>query len=240
FSTDVSHELRTPITSIRGQLEVALFTAKDAEQYREAIVTALQDVERLSQIVRALLLLAQSESGQVALQKAQIDLSATLRDIIDQFQIPADAGGVDLRADLPPECFIEVDRVQIERMISNLISNAIKFTPPGGRVSVSLKPVGDRIELAVQDTGCGIHPEHLPHIFERFYRVPTIDQTPEKGLGLGLSFVAWIAQAHGGKVKVESELNKGSRFVVSLPSPKPLSSPREPVAAASNLPIPSR
>src|SRR5207249_1166978 len=90
FSTDVSHELRTPITAIRGQLEVALFTAKDVDQYREAMLNSLQDVERLSQIVRALLLLSQAESGQLRLRKTMLDLSASVRDIIDQFQIPAD------------------------------------------------------------------------------------------------------------------------------------------------------
>ena len=217
FSTDVSHELRTPITAIRGQLEVALFTAQDAEQYREAILNSLQDVERLSQIVRALLLLSQAESGQVALHKTWLDLSASVRDIIDQFQIPAEEARIRLMANLPAECAVEVDRVQIERMISNLISNAVKFTPPGGEVRVTLKSFGDRVDLIVEDTGRGIAPEHLPHVFDRFYQVPGPDVNVERGLGLGLSFVSWIAKAHGGSVEVESVLNHGSRFRVSLP-----------------------
>jgi heavy metal sensor kinase len=220
FSTDVSHELRTPITAIRGQLEVALFTAKDIDQYREAMLNSLQDVERLSQIVRALLLLSQAESGQVALRKSRLDLSTLATDIIDQFQIPAEAAQIRLIADLPPECPAEVDRVQIERMLSNLISNALKFTPPGGEVRVSLKPQPDRIDLIVEDTGRGISPDHLPHIFDRFYQVPDSDVNVERGLGLGLSFVSWIAKAHGGSVEVMSELNKGSRFTVSLPAPQ--------------------
>jgi heavy metal sensor kinase len=219
FSTDVSHELRTPITAIRGQLEVALFTAKDIDQYREAMFNSLQDVERLSQIVRALLLLSQAESGQVALRKTRLDLSSSARDIIDQFQIPAEAARIRLVADLPKACPAEVDRIQIERMLSNLISNALKFTPPGGEVRVSLKPHEDRIDLIVEDTGRGIAPEHLPHIFDRFYQVPDSDTNAERGLGLGLSFVSWIAKAHGGSVEVGSELNKGSRFTVSLPAP---------------------
>jgi heavy metal sensor kinase len=218
FSTDVSHELRTPITAIRGQLEVALFTAKDIEQYREAMFNSLQDIERLSQIVRALLLLSQAESGQVALRKTRLDLSTSARDIIDQFQIPAEAAQIRLVADLPPECPVEVDRVQIERMLSNLISNALKFTPVGGEVRVSLRRRSDRIDLIVEDTGRGIAPEHLPHVFDRFYQVPDSDANAERGLGLGLSFVSWIAKAHGGSVEVESEMNKGSRFTVSLPA----------------------
>ena len=225
FSTDVSHELRTPITAIRGQLEVALFTAKDIEQYREAMFNSLQDIERLSQIVRALLLLSQAESGQVALHKVRLDLSSSARDIIDQFQIPAEAAQIHLIADLPPECPAEVDRVQIERMLSNLISNAVKFTPAGGEVRVALRPHPDRLDLIVEDTGRGIAPEHLPHIFDRFYQVPDSDVNAERGLGLGLSFVNWIAKAHGGSVEVESELNKGSRFTISLPAPPEEPSP---------------
>ena len=139
FSTDVSHELRTPITAIRGQLEVALFTATTVEQYRDATLNCLQDIERLSQIVRALLLLSQAESGQLALQKTRLDLVSVVRDIVEQFQIPAEGAHVALSADLPPECTAEVDRVQIERMLSNLLSNALKFTGAGGSVYVGLR-----------------------------------------------------------------------------------------------------
>ena len=239
FSTDVSHELRTPITAIRGQLEVALFTAKDAEQYREAILNSLQDVERLSQIVRALLLLSQAESGQVALHKTWLDLSATVRDIIDQFQIPAEEARIRLVADLPPECPAEVDRVQIERMISNLISNAVKFTPPGGEVRVALRPHPERVDIVVADTGPGIAPEHLPHIFDRFYQVPGSDVNVERGLGLGLSFVNWIAKAHGGSVEVDSELNKGSQFTISLPAPETEKPPRQLAVKGAGTPTPA-
>lgn len=219
FSTDVSHELRTPITAIRGQLEVALFTATSTEQYREAIFNALQDIDRLSQIVRALLLLSQAESGQLTLQKSRLNLSEVLEDLVEQFQIPAEAAAVRLSADLPPDCFADVDRVQIERMITNLLSNAIKFTPEKGSVRVSLRQQEDRVEISVQDTGRGIPTEHLPHIFDRFYRVTGSGgaPSPEQGLGLGLSFVAWIVKAHHGKIDVESALGAGTRFIITLP-----------------------
>ena len=220
FSTDVSHELRTPITAIRGQLEVAMFTAKTPDQYQEAILNALQDIERLSQIVRALLLLSQAESGQVVLQKTRLDLAAVVRDIVDQFQIPAEAQQVRLESRLPHDCALNADRVQIERMLSNLLSNALKFTPPGGTVRALLRADADDIELVVEDTGCGISAEALPYIFERFYRVRGKEEesSPEKGLGLGLSFVAWIVKAHGGEIHVESTPGKGSRFIVHLPA----------------------
>ena len=220
FSTDVSHELRTPITAIRGQLEVALFTAKTTDQYREAMFNALQDIDRLSQIVRALLLLSHAESGQLVLQKSRLNLCEVLHDLVDQFQIPAEAAGVRLTADLPAECAAEADRVQIERMITNLLSNALKFTPEGGRVNVTLHATPEYVEIAVNDTGRGIPREYLPHIFDRFYRVPGSGTAPgpEQGLGLGLSFVAWIVKAHRGKIEVESTPGEGTRFLIRLPA----------------------
>ena len=225
FSIDVSHELRTPITIIRGQLEVALFTAQTAEQYRDAIVSSLQDIERLSQIVRALLLLSQAETGQVVLQKTTLDLAAVVHDITEQFEIPAEGAQVHLSSSGTDQPLtIEADKVQIERMLSNLLSNAVKFTPEGGEVRVKLAKLNDEAELIVEDTGMGIPADHLPHIFDRFYRVssPSASASPEKGLGLGLSFVAWIAKAHNGSVNVESEPGKGTRFIVRLPlTPEP-------------------
>ncbi len=220
FSTDVSHELRTPITVVRGQLEVALFTAKTVEQYRDAIVDSLSDIERLSQIVRALLLLSQAETGQVILQKQQLDLVEVVDGIVDQFQIPAEGADVTLRfVKHLPRCEGEFDLVQIERMLSNLLSNAVKFTPSGGEVRVSIDRRDDVAEIRVEDTGQGIPAEHLPHIFDRFYRVrgPGEQASPEKGLGLGLSFVSWIIRAHAGTVNVQSEPGTGTTFAVRLP-----------------------
>jgi len=222
FSTDVSHELRTPLTAIRGQLEVALFTAETPEQYRDAVVNALEDVEKLSSIVRALLLLSQAESGQLALQKTEFDLSAAARDQVEQFQIPAEEKNVRLSADLARETMIPADKTQIDRLLSNLLSNAIKYTPEGGSVNVRVGPAAAAgwVQLVVEDTGMGIPAENLPHIFDRFYRVNNSSAVP--GLGLGLSFVAWIVEAHGGRIEVASTAGEGTRFTVLLPgSPEP-------------------
>jgi len=238
FSTDVSHELRTPLTVVRGQLEVALFTAQTVDQYRDAMADALEGVERLSNIVRALLMLSQAESGQLALQKTELDLADLVRDQVDQHQIPAEAEGVRLSAALPANCAVSADRIQIERLVSNLLGNAIKYTPAGGSVQVSLIPAFDQVKLIVEDSGVGISPSDLPHIFDRFYRVPSADA--EKGLGLGLSFVAWIAKAHGGTVNVESALHQGTRFTVLLPIGRwPALSPAGAVDAAA-VQVPER
>jgi signal transduction histidine kinase len=215
FSTDVSHELRTPLTAIQGQLEVALFTATRKEQLQEAIENALQDVERLANLVRALLLLSQSESGQIPMNKTVIDLGKLVEDLVDQFQIPAEACDLVLTNTTRGPVFCQADRTQIERVVTNLLSNAIKYTPAGGWVRASAETSGGNARLLVEDSGVGIPASHLPYIFDRFYRVP--DPNPEKGLGLGLSFVAAIVKAHGGEIRVESESGKGSRFEVLLP-----------------------
>jgi heavy metal sensor kinase len=225
FSTDVSHELRTPLTAIQGQLEVALFTATTKEQLQEAIENALQDVERLANLVRALLLLSQSESGQIPMRKDVLDLGRLLEDIVDQFQIPAEASNLQLihATTQPVPC--EADRTQIERVVTNLLSNAIKYTPPGGWIKAYAEPVGNQARLVIEDSGVGIPASHIPHIFDRFYRVP--DPNPEKGLGLGLSFVAAIVKAHGGEIRVQSEAGKGSRFEVLLPSGAAVAAPQQ-------------
>ena len=221
FSTDVSHELRTPLTAIRGQLEVALLTAKTIDEYKDAMVDALQDVERLSQTIRALLLLSQAESGQLAIQWHVLDLAPIAADIVDQFQIPAEGARLTLTADLPEACLIEGDRIQLERLLSNLLSNAMKYTPEGGTVHVGITCTTGQATIVVEDTGLGIKQDHLPHIFDRFYRVPTADQGPDKGLGLGLSFVAWIVKAHRGTIDVESRIGIGTRFTITLPAAIP-------------------
>jgi heavy metal sensor kinase len=236
FSTDVSHELRTPITALRGQLEVALLNAKDVEQLREAIIGSLDDIERLSQIVRALLLLSQAESGQLTLQKVRTDVVAAILGILEQYQFVAEENGVRLSSDLPPECHADVDRVQFERLISNLLSNALKYTPSGGKVHLRLRSCDGLVHIEVGDTGIGIPAEHLPHIFERFYRVSSSHALTQRGMGLGLSFVAWIVKAHGGRIDVSSETGKGSKFSVYVPQSVEIASLRE----SSAEPVPAQ
>ena len=219
FSTDVSHELRTPLTSIRGQLEVALFTAETPDQYRDAMVNALEDVEQLSSIVRALLLLSQAESGQLALQKTALDLSKLVIEMVDQFQIPAQEKQIILTARTSPGCVIHADRTQIERLLANLLSNAVKYTPAGGSIAVQVGPTDSpvMVSLEVTDTGVGIPAENLPHIFDRFYRVRSPQTNAIMGLGLGLSFVSWIVKVHEGRMEVASTVGEGTSFRIQLP-----------------------
>jgi heavy metal sensor kinase len=217
FSIDVSHELRTPLTAIRGELEVALLTATTVEQYREAVMAAMEDCERLSKVVRALLQLSQAETGQVTLAAETLDLSALAAAVTDQFAIPAEEKEITLALEAAPGAMVLGDRIQLERLLSNLISNAIKYTPAKGKVTVSVVGTPAEVILKVADTGRGIPAEHQPHIFDRFYRVPDGDRDPEKGLGLGLSFVAWIAKAHHAGIHVDSTPQVGTTFTVSFP-----------------------
>lgn len=219
FSTDVSHELRTPITVVRGQLEVALMTATTEEELRCAIESALLDIERLSQIIRALLQLAKAEGGQTALQLQDVDLVALVREVTSDLEIPAMDRDVALRTILPQYGTIAGDRIQIERLLYNLIDNGIKYTREGGfvEVAVRIREGGEKIALEIRDNGKGIAPEHLPHLFDRFYRVPSRESGIEKGLGLGLSFVSWIVKAHCGEIEVRSDIDQGTTFTVTFP-----------------------
>jgi signal transduction histidine kinase len=150
------------------------------------------------------------------MHKNSLDLGRLVEDIVDQFQIPAEAGDLQLEHTTTQPVPCEVDRMQIERVITNLLSNAIKYTPAGGWIKACAEPAGQQVRLVVEDSGVGIPASHIPHIFDRFYRVP--DPNPEKGLGLGLSFVAAIVKAHGGEIHVTSDPGKGSRFEVLLPA----------------------
>jgi signal transduction histidine kinase len=156
----------------------------------------------------------------LVLQKTRLDLGEVAADVVDQFQIPADEKDVKLTATLEPGWMASADRTQMERMISNLLSNAVKYTPKGGKVHVSVRRDAEEgwIRLEVVDNGVGIPAENLPHIFDRFYRVRNAQTNYTQGLGLGLSFVAWIVSAHDGIIHVESEPGKGSKFIVRLPA----------------------
>ncbi|HUQ94292.1 MAG TPA: HAMP domain-containing sensor histidine kinase, partial [Bryobacteraceae bacterium] len=160
---------------------------------------------------------SQTESGQLSLQKSALNLSAVVEDVVDQFQIPGEEAQLTLRCEIPGPVCIEGDRVQIERMVSNLLSNAVKYTPPGGSVTARVRREEDSVIFEVEDTGVGILPDHLPHIYDRFYRVPGSSKE-KQGLGLGLSFVSWIVKAHGGTIHVDSKPGEGTRFTITLPA----------------------
>lgn len=215
FVSNVSHELRTPLTIIRTMAETLLDDdPPDPELSKKYLPKVISEVDRLSTISNDLLILSAAESNPV--RKHNCDIAETFRSVLDQLTKKASDKGLDLIYQGPKQFFIEANTAQMTQVAINLIDNAINYTPQGS-VTVNLKDEGILVEIDVIDTGLGISSEHLPRIFERFYRIDKARSRATGGTGLGLSIVKHIVESHGGKVSVESTLNKGSTFVVKLP-----------------------
>jgi heavy metal sensor kinase len=221
FSVDASHELRTPLTGIRGQLEVALLTARTTEQYRSAIETAMEDVERLVGIVNGLLQLAEAESGHLRLQRSLQRLAPIVEARMERLSAQAGKKRIRMIFDGDQDCCANVDREQIARLLGQLLGNAVTYTRADGEVRVRAWAEGTGVKLRVSDNGPGIADEHLPHIFERFYRVRAGETGQGTGAGLGLTLAAWLVDAHQGQISVTSQQGHGTSFEVSLPAGGP-------------------
>ncbi|GAP10030.1 signal transduction histidine kinase [Bellilinea caldifistulae] len=214
FLADVSHELRTPLTVIKGEVGLMRLTNELDE---ESLRNIEKEVDRLTRLVGDLLLLAQAESGQLPLDLKPVELDTILLEVLQQMQILA-SGKVNLRLEEIDQVMVRGDRDRLKQVILNLVANAINYTPAGGEVRLSLSRQGGQSCLMVEDTGPGIPPEDLPHIFDRFYRGdPSRKRTENSGFGLGLSIAKWIVDHHGGQIEVESQVGKGTRFTVWLP-----------------------
>lgn len=220
FVANVSHQLRTPLAAMRAALETLEEGAlEDPEAARSFLGSLKREVERMERLVLELLDLSRLESGQVALHLAPVPVEALVREVAERFSPLAQQAGLTLTFQVPPDLPpVLVDRDKLLQALSNLLDNAIKFTPRGGKVCLGAHKENGTVAFEVEDTGIGIAPEHLPHIFERFYKA---HRTPgDAGAGLGLAIVKHIVQAHGGSVRVESQAGKGSRFTLLLPAAK--------------------
>jgi two-component system heavy metal sensor histidine kinase CusS len=215
FSDDVAHELRTPLHNMRGELEVAISRARSPEQYREALSSALEESERLSRIVRSLSFLARADE-RAALQREDIDVGRELEVVREFYEAAAQEQGVALNLDVEPGLRAQLDHTLFQQAVGNLVSNAIEHTPSGGEIWLRAKRDDGALRLEVSDNGCGVTPEHLPHVFERFYRAD-----PARGgghVGLGLAVVRSIVERHGGQASMESAPGGGARVELILPS----------------------
>ncbi|MDQ2970538.1 MAG: HAMP domain-containing histidine kinase [Acidobacteriota bacterium] len=218
FIADVSHELRTPLTVLRGSLEVALEEDRPADEYREAIGNALLEVRHLTRLSQNLLFLARGQSGRITLSFANADLVRFVTEVTRDLLPAASDRSIDLAPEVPDEpvrAFIDQDRMQ--QVLHNLLENAIRYTPPEGRIRVRLRSVPGEATIEVSDTGIGIPAGDQPYVFERFFRSDRARRAYTGGSGLGLSIVRWIVEAHKGRVEVESEPEKGTTFRVHLP-----------------------
>lgn len=216
FSDDVAHELRTPINNLRGEIEVALSRARSGEDYRETLGSSLEECNRISRLIQNLLLLARTENGQEPLQSVQIDVGRELATVLEFYEAAAAEAGVILNLSVAEGLRVKMDRTLFQQVIGNLVSNAIAHTKAGGSVNITAGAQNGRLNIAVTDTGCGIATEHLPHLFERFYRADPARTNSGQNVGLGLAVVKGIVDRHRGQVQVESELGRGTTVKLTL------------------------
>ena len=214
----VSHDLRTPLTRLRGTAEMALAGAPDVDRYREALADCVEESDRVLVMLDTLMDISEAESGAMQLQREPMALADVVARAVDLYRDVADAKGVTLVAGAGPDdprIVVMGDRTRLEQVAANLIDNALKYTPAGGRVDVEIGRDGPSALLRVRDTGSGIPADEIPRIFDRLFRGDK--SRAERGLGLGLSLVKAVVGAHGGAVNVESEPGRGSVFTVRLP-----------------------
>ena len=225
FCDIAAHEMKTPLTILQGNLEVALLKARTSEEYREALINNLEQVGRLIALTRSLLTLAKFTSGKPPVHLVPLALEPMIQDMVDELTLLADDRRITLSFEsqsVPP---VLGDAQWLKQALINLLDNALHYTPSGGAVTVRLQVVGEGVAVAVEDTGHGIEPEHLPHLFERFYRTDWARAKDAGGTGLGLPIVKEIAEAHGGTISVTSQVDKGSVFTLRLPVPTHLTIP---------------
>jgi signal transduction histidine kinase len=214
FLADVSHELRTPLTVIKGNVDL-MRRMKNLDE--ESLTSIDQEAGRLTRLVGGLLLLVQAESGNVSLNIRPVELDTLLLEVFQEMKVLA---GEKIKLHLTEIDQIQVngDRDRLKQVLLNLVGNAIQYTPQGGDVFLSLGKVAEQARLIIRDTGPGIPPEDLPHIFERFYRAEKArTRSKTTGFGLGLSIAQWIVDKHGGRIEVDSKEIQGTTFCIWLP-----------------------
>lgn len=214
FSADLAHELRTPIANIRGEGEVALTRARTPDEYREVIESSVSECQRLSGIVDNLLFLARAEAAESPVHRSVFDGRIALEKIRDYYEAIAEERSVSVT--VSGESAVQADPVLFGRALSNLVENGLHFTPSGGAIQISITDRGAASEVSVKDNGCGIAPEHLSRILDRFYRVDS--SRSSEGSGLGLALVKSIMQLHGGSVVVESDVGRGTMVTLTFPN----------------------
>jgi signal transduction histidine kinase len=215
---NVAHDLRTPMARLRGVAERAL-QSDDADAQREALVTCVEESERILAMLDTLMDISEAETGTMRLELEEVQVETILRDVVGLYEETAEDKHVELVTEITPSVIVSADAMRLRQVLANLVDNAIKYTPSGGRVTVRAHREGPNVRFDVADTGIGIASHDLPHIWERLYRGDR--SRTERGLGLGLSLVRAIVLAHGGAVDVTSEPGRGSTFTVRLPVERP-------------------
>jgi len=215
-SDNIAHDLRSPITRIRGIAETTLTGKQSIREYQEMAAAVVEESDRLVEMINTMLEIAQTDSGVTEFSMKPVDMRQIIDDAVDLFLPLAEDKNIGLKTSVTSNPLIVLgDRAKIQRVIANLLDNAIKFTPSGGKVMVSARADDSKATMTIEDTGPGISANDLPHIFERFYRCDKSRSTPGNGLGLSLALA--LVHAHGGDITVTSSPGKGSAFTVSIP-----------------------
>lgn len=217
FSADASHELRTPLTIIRGELEVLLQIPDLPIAAMDGISSALEEGDRMSRIVNSLMTISRLDGGGERMEMLPIDLTSILKVTLEHMSLMAEEKNISLQCHADAPVFVTGDAMRLKQVIVNLVDNAIKYTPNGGRITVKLSAGDGRAVLTVADTGIGISADSLPHVFERFYRADHARSRESGGTGLGLAIVKSICGAHDGTLSIESEEGKSTTLRVELP-----------------------
>jgi signal transduction histidine kinase len=214
-NANIAHDLRSPLTSIRGIAEMSLMNERSVDEYKNMAASTIEECDRLIDMINTILEITEVEAGIREPRLEDLDVVRLIRDACELFRPIANEKSIRITEDIPDQLSFRGDRKNLQRIISNLLDNAIKYTPEGGSVSISLRAEEKRINIFFEDTGIGISETELPHIFERFYRC---DRSRSRGgVGLGLSMVKAFTEAMKGSIDVMSTVNKGSRFSVVFP-----------------------
>src|SRR4030043_649781 len=217
FSSDVSHEIRSPLTSLRGSIEVALRKKRTPEEYEDTLRSNLADIIRISRITDNLLFLTKADNNIFELRRQWFDVKHFLARVVEDFRYKALIADLAIIEDYQEHLELNGDIDLLEYAFSNIIDNAVKYTPPGGNITVRSREEDANIVITISDTGIGISEDDIAHIFDRFYRVDKESSRKLGGTGLGLAIAQWIIHRHNGKIGVKSTVGAGSDFIVAFP-----------------------
>ncbi len=217
FTADASHELKTPICALRGEAEILLSKARTTGEYQEGLAHFIERFDHLNRMINDLILLSKFDASEAELKMVPVRLDLLIKDIGDLFQVLAEQKNISLNIDPFQETVVMGDKIRLQQLFTNFIDNAMKYTPERGSIRILMEKNRDFVRVEVMDTGIGIPKEEMEKIFKRFYRVDKSRSRETGGVGLGLNIAEWIAQAHLGRIDVQSQLGQGSTFTVTLP-----------------------
>ena len=218
FTADASHELRTPLTILQGEIEVTLRKPRESSEYMATLQSSLKEIYWMEKIVNDLLLLSRADAGELTLHKTQIDLTRLVQECLQTHRRPAGENNISIHFQAPADsikCAIDADRIR--QVINNVLDNAVKYTPVGGEINVSIKRANEHVILTVADNGIGIPQKDIPFVFDRFYRVDKSRSREQHSSGLGLSICKWIVEAHGGSIDISSKKGEWTQARIFLP-----------------------